>query len=158
MSPKEIWGYSPVPPADIDLTPLAERAGFGPALPGVFELGCLAGSLPCRWRPLRETWHPGTDSNDVHSLWRRSPLPGEPGLETWRESEESNPHPFGAIPVFDAGSRARSKTLPFLIELSKILEGWAVVETANASVAAKRLLHFAFQPLVPGPRVELGES
>ena len=31
VSPKEIWGYSPVPPADIDLTPMAESLGIEPS-------------------------------------------------------------------------------------------------------------------------------
>ena len=41
-SPKEIWGYSPVPLADIDLTPisLAESLGVEPSR--VLSLGALA--------------------------------------------------------------------------------------------------------------------
>jgi hypothetical protein len=31
VSPKEIWGYDPVPPADIGLTPVAESLGIEPS-------------------------------------------------------------------------------------------------------------------------------
>lgn len=62
-------GLQPGAANRIRVTPVAERERVERSLPGYSELDGLADRLPCRWRPLRRTWHLGSDLNGDWRVW-----------------------------------------------------------------------------------------
>lgn len=84
VSPKEIWGYSPVPPAD-----RPDAHGREPGNRTQSPVTAYGISSAAAYHPPRSRWHTGSDSNTVRQFWRLTALPGAP-VHNWRRVGDSN--------------------------------------------------------------------